>query len=58
MSVLLGRATGLKKLQSEQTDSLGRWNSFDIEGNNKKIRIYTIYRITESSTSGILKSKT
>jgi len=30
---------------------------FNIEGNNRVIRIFTIYRITESTTPGIMKSK-
>ena len=56
-SILLGRIAGMKVKDSERRDSLGRWNSFDIEGNNKTIRICNIYRIIDSSSPGILKSK-
>ena len=47
----------MKTYESERVDPLGCWNSFNIEGNNRVIRVFTIYRITELSTPGIMKSK-
>ena len=57
LSILIGRIAGMKTRESERIDPLGHQNSFNIEGNNKVIKIFTIYRITDSTIPGIMKSK-
>ena len=57
LSILIGRIIGMKRRESERKDPLGHQNLFNIEGNNKVIKIFTIHRITESTTPGIMKSK-
>ena len=53
ISVFMGRLAGMKV----KKNLLGRCNSFQLEGNNKVLKVFTSCRIPESTTPGILKSK-
>ena len=36
---------------------MGLWNYFQIEGNNRVLKVFTVHRIPESTTLGMLKSR-
>ena len=53
----MGRLAGIKIKDDEKQDPLGRWNSFQIEGNNRGLKTITVHRMPDSTTSGMLKSR-
>jgi len=46
MSLYTGKIAGMINLEKSSEDRMGRWNSVRIEGGKQKMRIITIYRIT------------
>jgi len=57
ITLLTGKIVGMIEKTSIRKDKLGRWNSIRIEGGNKKMQIINVYRITESTQEGILKTR-
>ena len=56
--VLTGKIVGMIDREHNKEDKLGRWNSIQIKGENKRIQIITVCRIPESIQKGILKNRT
>jgi len=57
LNILIGQLAGLRVKDKDKYDELGRWSSFQLEGNNKMVQVINLYRIPDSTTPGILKSK-
>ena len=56
-NILIGRIVALRIQHFEKKDSMGRWSAFRLESNTKVLQIINVYRIPESTTPGILKSR-
>ena len=57
ISMLMGRLAATKIKDKEKKDPLGRFNLFQIEGNNKVLKTFAVCRKLESTTSDVLKSR-
>jgi len=57
VSILMERLVGLKKNNYTKKDELGRWSAFRLQSQNKVLQIMNIYRIPDSISPGILKSR-
>ena len=57
MNILLGRVASLYVQNFNKIDKKGRQSSFRLEGNNRILQVFNIYRILESTAPGILKSR-
>ena len=55
--MLIGRMVEMKKGEQDRKDLMGRWSSFQLEGNNKIIQMINMHRIPESTKPGTLKSR-
>ena len=55
--MIMRSLAGMKVKEKEKKDPLGRWNSFQIEGNNRVLKVITVCRIPESTSSVIIKSR-
>ena len=57
IAIILGRFVGMLQKEDIRTDKKGRWSSFTIKGKAGQIRIINLYRIPDSTSSGILTSR-
>ena len=57
LGIFTGRIVGMIVNEKTTVDRLGRWTSTRIEKGTKKMQIINVYRIPESTKSGVLTSK-
>ena len=54
--VISDQIVGSIDKDSIKIDKLGKWSTFTMSNNNKKVLFITIYRISQSSDQGVYKS--
>jgi len=57
LRLFTGKLAGMIVKDKTTKDKFGRWTSTRIEVGERKMQIFNVYRIPDSTQSGILKSK-
>ena len=57
MAIFTGKIAGMIAKEHNKKDKFGRWTSTRIENGRNKMQIINVYRIPDSTQSGILKSR-
>ena len=57
MAIFTGKVAGMIAKEHNKKDTFGRWTSTRIKNGRNKMQIINMYRIPDSTQSGILKSR-
>jgi len=57
VTIIIGRCAGMINNATIKTDKKGRWCAFNLEENERQIRIINLYRIPDNTKHGMMTSK-